>query len=97
MTEKNDRRNESKNDFYGYPAAYRGGRFSEDACATPMAWSAFFSEAFPRNPILGFRYTIFLRAPTQLHTAAADSRRTPELPLWLGRRFFVKHFRGTRF
>ena len=33
--------------------AYRGGRFSEWCFATSMAWSAFLSEAFPRNPILG--------------------------------------------
>ena len=33
--------------------AYRGGRFSEWCIATSMAWSAFLSEAFPRNPILG--------------------------------------------
>ena len=45
--------------------AYRGGRFSEWAFATSMAWSAFLSEAFPWNPILGTQ--TFSRAPTQLH------------------------------
>jgi len=75
--------------------AYRGGRFSEWGFATSMAWSAFLSEAFPRNPILGTQ--TFSRAPTQLHTAAADSRNGASLLLWLGRRFLVKHFRGTRF
>ena len=56
MTEKNDRRNDSINDFYGYPAAYRyipRRPILGDAPATSMAWSAFLSEAFPRNPILG--------------------------------------------
>ena len=47
MTNINDRRNDSINDFYGYPAASRGGRFLVEGPA------AFLSEAFPRNPILG--------------------------------------------